>query len=623
MIIITFASAQVLAAEALSLALLKEGAEASTRAPVLLVAMSRQAAAAMRSRLQGSGVPLAPAGVDAALDSVRGAEGRALWVPQMPAGQSEGAEVAAQIEALCGAAAYRLGGGLATVLLSDFDSPPMPDLAAVRAAGGYAVIQSDVSGGPIRQRVLGDLRRHLRQAASAEAPPRPVPGSPRVQTERGAPAGAENSEPGAPGSLEELLSRDAGRLAVVVQADGAIEEVRGDVGAFGYPGGSPTPKPPTHFLALLDTLHLALRQPLRAVLDEARATGRPAVRDRLPLAADASVQLVVVSATPLRAAGATALLIEQMGLPLPLGLGDEPGATDAHSELVRELKEVRQEHERVLSRLESEQRRLRLGKAEVEALTRRVENSERLLRRTLDALPIFVGVLATDGTVMDVNRTALEQTGAKPEEVLSVRFDQALWWRHDEAIRREVRRGITLAAGGKPHAARLTFMPGECDPDPARARVVDHRTAPLTDGDANVTHLLVTGIDVTDQVAAERRSTERRLKLDAALSCGRLGMWEWNPETDQNEMDPLARELWGYGPSDTVRGQITIGRIHPDDRPRVQAELERVIAGEAAFDSTFRVVHDSGRELKLAGRGDALRDFEGRIRGIFGLNWEI
>ena len=140
-----------------------------------------------------------------------------------------------------------------------------------------------------------------------------------------------------------------------------------------------------------------------------------------------------------------------------------------------------------------------------------------------------------------------------------------------------------------------------------------------------VTHLLVTGTDITDRLAAEARATERRLKLDAALSCGRLGCWEWDPQSDRNEMDPTARTLWGYTPDEPTSGSATLARIHPDDRPQVERALQRVITGgvDSLFDERFRVVLPDGRERLIAGRGGGLRNADGGLRAIFGVNWAI
>ena len=649
----------------------EQGGQTSPVPRVMLAAMGRPAAAAARYALERAGAvdAVLPAGVDpaAAWAALReGTQRRVLWQPELRPGEVTSPVVGAQLGRLCEAMAAEAGACCGVMLLCKFRHVALPDLQAVRDAGALASIHDERApamagtGGTNSglQKIADTLRTHL-GSACAQAAPRGGDTADAGTSASARPAAVADSA--APrqsevDTLDDLLHRSAGRVALRVggTGDGAtVLEVAGAVGGPLLPGVEAAGFEAVPLERFLEAVPLPLRQPLREMLaefeaergaDAGRPGGRtqPVVRDRIPVETDAGLQQVVITCHA--APGGAAVLLEPMGLPLPLG-GAGGGVEEAALQILRqELQDVRLESERALQRLLREQRELAAGKAEVESLTRRVEAGERLLRRTLDALPIFVVVLAPGGTVLDVNREALARTGLTAELALGSGFETMPWWRHDAAVRREVARAVEQAAGGTPHRSQVTLQPaapeGGSAPGGAAAlpmlpgalestgglpalRIIDLRTAPLLDTDGAVTHLLVTGRDITDQLAADNRSAERRLKLDAALSCGRLGMWEWVPATDANVMDPLARELWGYAPEDEVRGETTIGRIHDEDRPRVVEELDRVIAGEAAFDSEFRVVHPDGRVVMLAGRGDALRDFEGNIRGIFGLNWEI
>ncbi len=140
---------------------------------------------------------------------------------------------------------------------------------------------------------------------------------------------------------------------------------------------------------------------------------------------------------------------------------------------------------------------------------RRQRTSAARLRRVLDSLFAFVGVLDLDGTVLEANRAPLEAAGISLEEVQGRPFWDTYWWSYDPAMQHWLREAVHAAAQGQVVRQDVVVrMRGD-------ARVtVDFMLAPMLDDEGRVLHLVPSGIDVSDRVAGERalRASEARFR---------------------------------------------------------------------------------------------------------------
>jgi PAS domain S-box-containing protein len=122
---------------------------------------------------------------------------------------------------------------------------------------------------------------------------------------------------------------------------------------------------------------------------------------------------------------------------------------------------------------------------------------------------------------------------------------------------------------------------------------------------------------------AERalRESERRLAL--ALDGGRMGMWEWDPRTDQSVWNAREFELLGLPAADgPAQGELFFQRVHPEDVPRLRQSLAEAAAGGDWTDE-FRVVLPEGAVRWLAGAGRVFVGADGQPGRLVGVNYDI
>ena len=93
-----------------------------------------------------------------------------------------------------------------------------------------------------------------------------------------------------------------------------------------------------------------------------------------------------------------------------------------------------------------------------------------------------------------------------------------------------------------------------------------------------------------------RRRAETELRanqqlMELATSAGELGLWSTRDLTSGCVWanGPML-SLFGFGPEDALRFEDMLARVHPDDRARMVAEIERAQATELPFEGEFRIL---------------------------------
>ncbi len=152
---------------------------------------------------------------------------------------------------------------------------------------------------------------------------------------------------------------------------------------------------------------------------------------------------------------------------------------------------------------------LRVAGARAEAA---LAESEAQLRRVLDNLFAFVGLLTPDGTLLEANEAPLRAAGIGIEDVRGRPFWDCYWWSYDPAVQSGVRDACARAAAGESVRYDVAVrMAGDS------RMTIDFQVAPLRDAAGRVTHLVPSAVDVTARNAAEAGREESEAQLRAVL----------------------------------------------------------------------------------------------------------
>jgi PAS domain S-box-containing protein len=131
-------------------------------------------------------------------------------------------------------------------------------------------------------------------------------------------------------------------------------------------------------------------------------------------------------------------------------------------------------------------------------------------------------------------------------------------------------------------------------------------------------------VELYVDVTALRRSEQH---LENIVAGARVGTWEWDVETGENRINDRWAEMLGTTRAALGDLRIEVWRnlVHPDDMPRMQDTLQRVMGGELAqFDYTLRLRHADGRWVWVQSRGQVLaRTPDGRPALMAGVHLDV
>jgi PAS domain S-box-containing protein len=105
-----------------------------------------------------------------------------------------------------------------------------------------------------------------------------------------------------------------------------------------------------------------------------------------------------------------------------------------------------------------------------------------------------------------------------------------------------------------------------------------------------------------------------------------VGGWDWDLVTDRVTADPEFARLYGVGAADARAGAPLdqfFTAMHPEDVPRVQAEIARTLASGEQFESEYRLQQPDGRARWVAARGRVIADATGKPVRFPGISFDI
>ena len=129
--------------------------------------------------------------------------------------------------------------------------------------------------------------------------------------------------------------------------------------------------------------------------------------------------------------------------------------------------------------------------------------------------------------------------------------------------------------------------------------------------------------DATERKAAETALKKNEARLRLALDASGAGIWSWDRATGLITADAAYRAMYGFAPDETVDYAVWEARLHPDDRESLTGQVEECLHAGSQWLEEFRILHPHLGKRWLAGLGRVLRDAEGRVSGMTGINIDV
>jgi PAS domain S-box-containing protein len=220
--------------------------------------------------------------------------------------------------------------------------------------------------------------------------------------------------------------------------------------------------------------------------------------------------------------------------------------------------------------------------------------NERRFESLFDDPGLLVGLLDTDGRLLDANGTAMEYVDASLEELRGEALWETPWWTHSEEQQADLREWIQRAADG----GYVEYTATNRGPDGDR-REVTGTVRPVTDQSGTVQSLVISGRDVTDRERQRRELRDRQRKLDLVLSKTNTSIGELNVGDGTLDWPDMVGDN-NIGSPETVEGLLET--VHPEDRGRLQSDLEAMVDSGEPLDGEYRLVDEDGETIWITGQ---------------------
>ena len=243
----------------------------------------------------------------------------------------------------------------------------------------------------------------------------------------------------------------------------------------------------------------------------------------------------------------------------------------------------------------------------------RIERSEARFQAIFRNSPVATAIFTLDeGVLLDGNQAFFDLFGRTRDSVLGKSsVDIGLWpsAEHRALGLREVMERGTV----RQREAPFRRASGELGFGLFSAQVVE------TDGHKRVLLMIQ---DITERRAAHAQVERMSERLLLATQSANLGIWDWDVQRNVLDWDQAMCRIYGMEAA-TCSFDAWASALHPDDRAKAMADIDRTVQTGETYDTEFRIRRPDGEVRHVKAYGRAQKDSAGRVVRITGINLDV
>jgi PAS domain S-box-containing protein len=244
----------------------------------------------------------------------------------------------------------------------------------------------------------------------------------------------------------------------------------------------------------------------------------------------------------------------------------------------------------------------------------RLAEREALYRQIVETAREGISISDAQGRYTFVNRRFEEIFNYEPGQMLGMGVVELI----DEESRESAQRLLLRRRQGIAQEGEIKLKRRD-----GQGVWVKFESSPILNDKGDYAGALSMVLDNTERHEAEELLRQSEIQLRQAQEIAHIGSWEWDLRT--GAVTRSAELCWILGRSPEEFGassRLSYDHIHPDDRERVQAALERAIATRQPYDIDYRIVRPDGVGF-IDSRGLVMCDEEGTPLRVLGTSRDV
>jgi PAS domain S-box-containing protein len=233
-----------------------------------------------------------------------------------------------------------------------------------------------------------------------------------------------------------------------------------------------------------------------------------------------------------------------------------------------------------------------------------LRSNERDLKLMINAIPAFVHVLSTDGSVLDVNQAVLDYMGITREDVQREDYRARYFHRDDVERLRELRRKALAGVESFDMEQRALGKDG-------RYRWFLVRYNPVFDDQGNVDRWYAAAFDIEDRKRAEAEVGQAYLRLAEAQRLSKTGSFITDLLADDHQWSDETYRIFEFDPATKVTVSMIRDMVHTEDLPSFEAVIAQGMTGQDVH-FNFRIVTAGGALKHIRGMARVMEQTAGR-----------
>ena len=239
----------------------------------------------------------------------------------------------------------------------------------------------------------------------------------------------------------------------------------------------------------------------------------------------------------------------------------------------------------------------------------RLMTAERRFQAIFDQTFQFIGLLDVDGTLLEVNQTALAFAGVRQQDVVGQPLWETPWWNHSPDLQARVREAIVSAAHGEIVRFEATHRAAD-----GGIHRMDFSLKPVRDANGAVVLLIPESRDIEDRVVAEESKRRLEQKLAQAQKMEALGQLAGGAAHDFNNLLTVI-----VGHADMLRAEANTASARRElDQIRHAAEHAASLTGQLLAFSRQSLI-----EPKVLNPNGIVAEAEAMLRRTLGEHIEL